>query len=265
MCKELLLNNIVMQSALYDLPGEKERQRSNTELANLFANIITNSKIDSFFEIGALNAEFSMFIKDQVKNVVAFEASPRNYKNAKNSLSDIEYLNMAVSDIDGEIDINVAISAKSGTETINPGADSILSRINNQDVVYKIEKVLSTKLDTFIKNKKWHNKTNALWIDVEGASLKALLGAENSLDNTKVIFIEMEQATFWKDQALVSEVNKFLCNKNLIPIARDFEYENQFNVVYVSEDILYSSAVDISLQMFYAGIATKGSGYVQKI
>ena len=83
MSKNILLNNLVMQSALYDLPNEKERQRSNTELANLFANIIANSKIGSFFEIGALNAEFSMFIKDNVEDVVAFEASPRNYKNAK--------------------------------------------------------------------------------------------------------------------------------------------------------------------------------------
>jgi hypothetical protein len=265
MCKELLLNSLVMQSALYDLPVEKERQRSNTELANLFANIIFNSKIDSFFEIGALNAEFSMFIKDHVKNIVAFEASPRNYENAKNSLSDIEYLNMAVSDSDGEIDFNVAISTKSGSGAINVGADSMMSRIDDQDVVYDINKVQSTKLDTFIKNKKWNNQSNALWIDVEGASLKVLLGADKSLDNTKVIFIEMEQSTFWKDQALVAEINAFLCNKNFIPIARDFEYENQFNVVYVSQDILYSSAVDISLQMFYAGIATKGSGYVQKI
>jgi len=265
MCKEILLNHLVMQSALYDLPSEKERQRSNTELANLFGNIIANSNIDSFFEIGALNAEFSMFIKDHVKNVVAFEASPRNYKNAKDSLSDIEYLKMAVSDIDGEVEFNIATSTKSGSGAINVGADSMMSRIDNQDIIYNVNKVPSTKLDTFIKNKKWDNQTNALWIDVEGASFKVLSGAENTLANTKVIFIEMEQSTFWKDQALVDEINKILCNKNFVPIARDFEYENQFNVVYVSEDILYSSAVDISLQMFYAGIVTKGSSYVQKI
>lgn len=254
-----------MQSALYDLPDNKERQRSNTELANLFANIIVNSKIESFFEIGALNAEFSIFIKDHVKNVVAFEASTRNYENAKHGLSDIEYLNMAVSDIDGEINFNVATSTKSGSGAINVGADSIMSRVNDEDIIYDINKIASINLDTFIKDKKWDSQTNALWIDVEGASLKVLSGAENSLDNTKVIFIEMEQSTFWKDQALVAEVNKFLSSKNFVPIARDFEYENQFNVVYVSEDILYSSAVDISLQMFYAGLATKGSQYVQKI
>lgn len=265
MSKNILLNNLVMQSALYDLPNEKERQRSNTELANLFANIITNSKIGSFFEMGALNAEFSMFIKNHVENVVAFEASPRNYENAKNSLSDIEYLNMAVSNYDGEIDINVGISTPSGTGPVNVGADSILSRVDDASVIYEKNKVISTKLDTFIKNKKWGKKSNALWIDVEGATLDVLLGAENTLNNTKIIFIEMEQATFWENQALVAEVNNFLCDKGFIPIARDFEYENQFNVVYVSEDILYSSAVDISLQMFYAGIATKGNNYVQKI
>lgn len=258
MCKDLLLNNLVMQSALYDLPDKKERQRSNAELANLFANIIVNSKIDSFFEIGAFNADFSMFIKDKVKNVVAFEASIKNYNNAKNNLSGIEYLNMAVSNQDGEININVPISAKSGIETINMGSSSILIKDNDEDTVYEKNKVLSTKLDTFIKNKKWDSQNNTLWIDVEGASLEVLLGAENTLKNTKAIFIEVEQATFWKDQPLVGKINKFLCDKNFIPIARDFEYENQYNIVYVSEDILYSSAVDISLQMFYAGFITKG-------
>jgi len=265
MSKEFILNSLVMQSALYDLPDEKARQKSVIELANLFANIITNSKVDSFFEIGALNAEFSMFIKDQVKNVVAFEASPRNFDQAKDAISNIEYLNMAVSDHNGEIDINVAVDTKSGTGSIKIGADSILSKINDEDTIYEKNKVECTKLDTFIANKKWENQSNALWIDVEGASLNVLAGAEDSLKNTKAIFIEVEQATFWKNQALVGEINKFLCDRNFVPIARDFEYENQYNVIYVSEDILYSSAVDISLQMFYAGMATKGSQYVQKI
>lgn len=249
-----------MQSALYDLPDEKERQRSNTELANLFANIVVNSKIESFFEIGALYAEFSMFIKDAVKNVYAFEASPRNYDLGKDKTDGIEYLNLAVSNHDGLIDINMGMS-----EGANIGADSVLEKIDNGSTEYKKATVECTKLDTFIENKNIKEMSNALWIDVEGNSLDVLMGAKNSLSNTKAIFIEIEQVKFWENQSMITEVNEFLCSVGFVPIARDFEYENQFNVVYIKQDILYTSAVDISLQMFYAGIATKGSGYVQKI
>lgn len=260
MCKELLLNNLVMQSALYNLPEEKERQKSNQELANLFANIVGNSNIDSFYEIGALRAEMSMFLKDRIKNIFAFEASPRNYDLVKNDIDGIEYLNIAISDHDGEIDINMGMS-----EGANIGADSVLNRIDLGSTEYKTEKVRCVSLDSFISSKDLAGNSNALWIDVEGSTMDVLLGSKQTLLSTKAIFIEMEQVLFWENQSLVIDINKFLCNYGFVPIARDFEYENQFNVVYVKEDILYTSAVDISLQMFYAGYATKESKYVQKI
>lgn len=260
MCKEFLLNNLVVQSALYDLPDQKERQKSNQELANLFANIVGNSNIDSFYEIGALYAEMSMYIKNRVKNVYAFEASTRNYNLAKEKVEGIEYLNLAISDYDGEININMGMS-----EGANIGADSVLNRLDNGGTEYKTETVLCSKLDSFIESKKLTDNSNALWIDVEGSAIDVLLGAEKTLLNTKVIFIEMEQVRFWENQSLAHDINKYLCDKDFVPIARDFEYENQFNVVYIQKDILYTPAVDISLQMFYAGYSTKETKYVQKI
>lgn len=260
MCKELLLNNLVMQSALYNLPDEKERQKSNQELANLFANIIANSKIDSFYEVGALYAEFSVFIKNTVKDVYAFEASPRNYELAKDKVEGINYLNLAISDHEGTIEVNMGVS-----DGANIGADSVRERIDNGATEYKVEKVPCTTLDSFVVSKELTGKSSALWIDVEGSSIDVLNGAKETLKDTKVIFIELEQIPFWKDQVLVSDINRFLCELGFIPVARDFEYENQFNVVYIKEDILYTPAVDISLQMFYAGYATKQTSYVQKI
>lgn len=260
MCKELILNNLVMQSALYNLPDEKERQKSNQELANLFANIVANSNIDSFYEIGALYAEFSMFIKNAVSSVFAFEASPRNYELAKDKTEGIEYLNLAISNYDGDININIGMS-----DGANIGADSVLERIDNGTTKYETKKVKCITLDTFVKDKNLVGNSNALWIDVEGSSLDVLEGARETLLNTKAIFIEMEEVSFWQNQSLVTEVNRYLCNLGFVPIARDFEYENQFNVVYVKEEILYSPAVDITLQMFYAGYSTRESKYVQKI
>lgn len=260
MCKELLLNNLVMQSALYNLPDEKERLKSNQELANLFANIVAHSNIDSFYEIGALYAEMSMYIKNVVKNVYAFEASPRNYNLAKEKIEGIEYINMAIADYNGDIVINSAVN-----EGASIGSDSVLSFVNEKNNTYEKNSVACTTLDDFIESKSLANCSNALWIDVEGFTLQVLNGAKNTLNNTKVIFLEVEIAKFWNNQGSVSEINKYLCDNNFIPIARDFEYENQFNIVYIKEDTLYTSAVDISLQMFYAGYATKATNYVQKI
>lgn len=260
MCKELMLNSLTMQSALYDLPDEKERLKSNQELANLFANIVAHSNVDSFYEIGALYAEMSMYLKNVIKNVYAFEASSRNYNLAKEKIEGIEYINMAIADYNGDIVINSAVN-----EGASIGSDSVLSFINETDNVYEKNNIACMTLDSFIESKNLTNCSNALWIDVEGFTFQVLNGAKNTLKNTKAIFLEVEIAKLWNDQKSVSEINKYLCDNNFIPIARDFEYENKFNIVYVKEDILYTSAVDISLQMFYAGYATKATNYVQKI
>lgn len=256
MSKEFLLNNLVMQSALYDLPDEEERKRSNLELSNLFINIIKFLQIDSFFEIGALSANFSSFLKKDLKNVIAFEASPQAYEIMKKNLDGFEYINLAVSDIDGIIGINVIDSNTDDLENML-GFDSILKRNNESSIKFNTVDVESTTLDSFIKNKKIDIQSSALLLDVEGAEINVLKGSAKCLNNTKAIFIKMNMIDIWENQSTINNINNTLCEKGFIPIARDFINDAQYNVVYVSSDILYSSTVDLSLQMFYSGIMGK--------
>jgi hypothetical protein len=48
----------------------------------------------------------------------------------------------------------------------------------------------------------------------------------------------VEQYPFWKGQWLFQDVSDYLVSRNFIPIARDFEYPKQFNVVYLQKGYL---------------------------
>lgn len=246
------LNNLRSQSSLYKLPQDSERRHSNTELANLFANLVVMNNIELMYEIGAQYAEISNFLVDKLQNTVAFEASSRNYESAKENIkSGVEYIHCAVGNYDGGSTLYFPIG-----DNVNPGEDSVKEKIFI-DKEYKTESIKIIKLDSYCKENNQFGKSTALWIDVEGSTMEVLEGAESVLGQTKIIFIEVEQKEFWKNQSLVGEINKHLFDKGFVPVARDFEYEHQYNIVYVKNDILDLDAVDIPMSMFYTRYATK--------
>lgn len=198
-------------------------------------------KSDCFLEIGAFEADFSRNMKNifPTSKVYAFEASPYCYENYKNLNSSIEYLNLAISDKEGEIYFSLQdknISDQSEIEKVR-GNNSILDR-NDDTIIYKKISVKSITFDSFIEKESLLNLLTSLWIDVEGANKNVLLGAQKYLKNTQSLLIEVEDFEYWKNQWLSKDVDKFLQDYGFIPIARDFEDNNQYNVVYVNQHLV---------------------------
>ena len=248
---KIVLNNLRSQASLYKLPDPSERQASAIELANLFINLVKMNNIETLFEIGAFNADVSNFLSDSVKNIHAFEASKRNYESAKNNIkNNVVYNNLAVSDRNDYVYVNSLV------DTENPGADSIMER-SVLEGDYESIKVKSVTIDSYADENDLTNTSIAMWIDVEGAAGLVLDGAKKILAKTQVILIEVEQHEFWKDQCLCGEINKILFENGFVSIARDFEYEHQYNIVYVKNDMLDKKSVDIPLSMFYTRYSSK--------
>lgn len=198
-------------------------------------------KSDCFFEIGAFEADFSRNMKNifPTSKVYAFEASPYCYENYKNLNSSIEYLNLAISDKEGEIYFSLQdknLSDQSEIEKVR-GNNSILDR-NDDTIVYKKISVKSTTFDSFVEKESLSNLLTSLWIDVEGANKNVLQGAQKYLKNTQSLLIEVEDFEYWKKQWLSKDVDKFLQDNGFIPIARDFEDNNQYNVVYINQHLV---------------------------
>lgn len=208
-------------------------------------------KSNCFFEIGAFEADFSRMMKNLFPDskVYAFEASPYCYDNYKDLNSSIEYLNLAISDKEGEIYFSLQdknISDQSEIEKVR-GNNSILDR-NDDTISYKKINVKSTTFDSFIEKESLTTSSFSLWVDVEGANKNVLKGSEKYLKNVQSILIEVEDYEYWKDQWLSKDVDQFLQNFGFFPIARDFEDNNQYNIVYINQLLLGDVNLEIQIK-----------------
>jgi FkbM family methyltransferase len=203
-------------------------------------------KADCFFEIGAFEANFSREMKRvySSSDVWAFEANPYNYDFYKKINSNINYLNLAVSNVNGIIDFYLQDkNLNDGLEIEKVrGNNSILNR-NDDTILYQKVQVESVTLDSFIENKFLNDKLFSLWIDVEGANKNILTGFEKYIENSLSILIEVEEYEYWENQWLCENVYEFLDEKNFIPIVRDFEDNDQYNVVFINASILKNDTI----------------------
>ena len=78
-----------------------------------------------------------------------------------------------------------------------------------------------------------------MWVDVEGACGLVLPGARDLLAKTAVLMIEVEEQQFWgAEHWLREQVVSYLFDLGLVPVARDFEYRYQYNIVFVRAELL---------------------------
>lgn len=72
-----------------------------------------------------------------------------------------------------------------------------------------------------------------LWIDVEGFAYEVLEGSTNILSNISFLKVEVESKETWKGQQTADSVIKLLKEHNFVPLIRDFEYNTQYNIIFV--------------------------------
>lgn len=78
-----------------------------------------------------------------------------------------------------------------------------------------------------------------LWLDTEGAELKILNGAKNTIKTVRVISIEFNMQEFREGMAQFDDVYDFLVSNAFCPVAMWKAHENwQSNGVFVREDLL---------------------------
>lgn len=157
-----------------------------------------------FCDVGACKGVITSLFKSLAGHsgmVYSFELNPYNYESIKFLKSDnciIE--NLAVSDINGILEI-YSDNTNSGNHTSNIiGYDTSYRKMN------KIGTVKSIQLDEYFAGK----KVDYLKVDVEGAELKVLKGAIETIKNCKYAIIECHFENQWQ------EINNFLKSNNLI-------------------------------------------------
>jgi len=158
------------------------------------------------------------------KNVIWIEALPKTYKQLlenlypyKNQLAfqalltdkDDENINFYISNYDA-----ACSSIYNFTKNIK---DSEVWSDRDHQMVDALQ-LKSNKLDTIFAKNKIDPKDYDHWImDLQGAELLALKGAEKSLTSCKSIYIEVSTKQFYKDAVVWNELKTWLAFKNFYP------------------------------------------------
>jgi FkbM family methyltransferase len=226
-----------------DFVGAKSK-KSVVHLDKLFFELVTQVlPCDWFIEAGAFDGTTSRLIQTilPLANVYAFEANPYNYDQFQHRFKDslVNYVHLAVSDTVGSTTFKIQKTREGIDIPLVRGNNSILSRTDNT-VTYEDVTVFCTTLDNYFVDKIHHNDSIAMWIDLEGSAYQALQGATQILSNVYFLKIEVESYQYWKDQKLDNDICNFLIKQGFVPVLRDFEYQQQYNILFCKPAILES-------------------------
>lgn len=237
-------------AAFYPNAG-RGRLDSAAYLDRLFHELLALAQPHLFVEAGAYRAETSRRVRLDHPNcrVVAFEGNPYNVKSVTAELDldslGVDYRHCAVADQPGQQVFR--LRRRVAGEEMRPvtGNSSLLPRVGD-DTEYEEITVPAVSLDSEFAGVPG---TAAAWIDVEGASRLVLAGANDFLDQCDLLMIEVEEVEQWRDQWLSLDVITHLLGRGFVPVARDIEYENQFNIVFAGHRFSRRPDVLLALQL----------------
>ncbi|MFD6321033.1 FkbM family methyltransferase [Methylorubrum thiocyanatum] len=253
------LLNLRRSAVGINLSNPEARTQSAHLLAELFENLVYLHPPEVVLEIGAFEAAFSARVKQRKPEIkaFAFEANPHNFTHFSGrhgeESSGVNYMHLAISDHDGTETMHLQTFREGHDAPLIKGDDSLLPRTKS-GVEYDVREVPSLTLDSWAQKNGFISSTMALWIDVEGAASKVLLGGIKTLDNVSALMIECEEHPHWHGQWMVRDVNQFMEMKGFTPIARDFEYGHQYNIVYIKEDDFVNPDFDLTLTKYYSAL-----------
>ena len=187
-------------------------------------------------EVGAFSAEYSVAMSKISVDSYAFEANPHVYNKFKDQIKYVNYINKAVSNINGISQFGLIIG-----EDYSEIGHCGIKEFNNTNIEYEYIDVETVTLNDYFKDMK--DEKISMWIDCEGANEEVLTGASELLSNVNSIFIETENKTMWKDQWLHNDVKDYLkqfdFEINTIKPASPNSVQN--NVIFIKKD--YSALV----------------------
>lgn len=235
-------------------------QKSVHTLDEIFFKIITEVKpCDKFIEAGSFDGNMSRLIQTTLPNTraFAFEANPYNYEHFKPLFenSNAQYIHLAVSDKNEDVTFRVQRNNNGHEMPVVKGNDSILLR-TEPNVEYENFTIPSVTLDSYFADKINATDSVALWVDLEGAAYQALEGAVNTLANVDVIKIEVESYRHWKDQKLDEDIRVLLSHYGFFPIIRDYEYPNQYNILFCKKPIVWLDKFQALMSSYSYNLAT---------
>ena len=207
----------------------------------LFTTLLSRLQISAVCDVGSMNGADALAFRAAVprSSVYALEPNPQNFRRmaADPVLRErnIRVEPLAATNYDGQSDFFV-VEADYSRPDFSWGMSSLYPR---SDAPTSVVKVRTTRLDTYLADKRTPQARFALWIDTEGKAYEVIEGAAGVIDQIYLLHVEVETTPgIGSDQKLYPEVGALAHRLGFAELARDQpRSDEQFNVLYVRRDL----------------------------
>ena len=217
--------------------GEVAKHRHGT-LLQLFFDLVRELNVDRFFEIGAHEAGASKHFIWMTPNgrAYAYEPAPAVFqKTVQSGIPDrMEIHNCAIGAQNGSIKFFQPVD-----ERLHPMGSTRkrIGRVDGKEMeVEEVTAPVITLDEAARRASPSEDKHTALWIDVEGQALEVLNSGRNLISqHAAAIYIEVQDFNTYEGSATSLEVLELLLSLGFIPIARDNQHADAWNLLVLHE------------------------------
>jgi FkbM family methyltransferase len=210
-------------------------------LMNSLGDILDDYPVRVILDIGSRDALEAIALKDHFPKatVYAFECNPPAIERCVENIGDREDIILipkAISDECGPVDFHAIDPER--TITTWPDGNIGASSLFIANPAYPIETYHQNKITVeAITLSQWAadigvNTIDIIWMDLQGAELKALRGLGKLIHTVSVIYTEVEYREMYFGQPLFPEIDEYLTS-------RGFHLQAKFNTSEWFGDILY--------------------------
>lgn len=210
----------------------------------LFTTMLSRLQISAVCDVGSMNGADALTFCAAVpqSSVYALEPNPNNFRlmAADPALRErnVRIEPLAATNYDGHGDLYL-VEADYSRADAHRGMSSLYRRPDPLCPPTTVVRVKTTRLDTYLADKRTPQARFALWIDTEGKAYEVLEGAAGVAENVYLLHVEVEtQPLIGSDQKLYSEVKALAQRLGFAELATDKSPDHeQFNVLYVRRNL----------------------------
>ncbi|MFY7806837.1 MAG: FkbM family methyltransferase [Limnoraphis robusta] len=201
---------------------------------------------------GFIALEFTKYFPNAT--VYAFECNPEAVELCQKNIDGhnrVVLVNKAVSDHNGFVDF-YAIDPTL-TQTHLPDGSIGVSSLYQSKNLYPYETYVQNKIQVeAIRLEDWARENqiegvDLIWMDLQGAELKALQGVGNLLNDVRAIYTEVAYQQLYVDQPLFKDIDEYITAKGFRFLKTISSHEWEGNVLYLEESLIDRAKLSPSL------------------
>jgi len=172
---------------------------------------ILKKDLEVIVEIGARDCSETLAFHHYfpLAHIYSFECNPDTLAVCRDKVKDISHIYLIEKAITDKIGSILFFKIKNEGKDWNPGGSSLLLLEENIKVPQEEIIVECSTLDIEMKTQ-GVSAIDLIWMDIQGAELSALKGADNILLNISLIHTEVEFHNFYKNQPLFTDISAYL-------------------------------------------------------